>query len=387
MRIGFDAKRAFHNFRGLGNYSRTLLDGLSKYFPENEYFLFTPPFKDERAIAFMRTHAALKVVAPEGILKTVPSLWRSVLLANELKHRDLDIYHGLSHELPPFFHMRTKCVVTMHDLIFIRYPEFFPWIDRKIYLRKFNHAVNRADIVLAICEQTKCDLIDLLKTPEKKIVVAYQSCDPIFYADYSSAENKEVVRRYGVQNDFILSVGALEERKNQLGLIEAFKSLREDLDLVFVGKGKDYKKLMQAKLHAYGLEKRTHFLENLQHQELPHFYQAAALLAYPSFFEGFGLPIVEALFSGCPVVTSEGSCFPEAGGPKTLYINPNKADDLAQAMQRVLSNAELRQEMIQNGRDYVQRFHQAKTTQHLMGLYRGVGLRAGVTSSLSLNSN
>jgi len=330
----------------------------------------------------MRTHAALKVVGPEGLLKTVPSLWRSVLLANELKNRDLDIYHGLSHELPPFFHARTKCVVTMHDLIFLRYPEFFPWIDRKIYLRKFTHAVTRADIVLAICEQTKNDLIELLKAPAQKIVVAYQSCDPLFYTGHSALENKEVVQRYGIQKDFILSVGALEARKNQLGLIEAYKSLEEDLDLVFVGKGKDYKKLMQEKLREYGLEARAHFLENLPLQELPHFYQSAALMAYPSFFEGFGLPIVEALFSGCPVVTSEGSCFPEAGGPKTIYVNPKKPEDLAQAMHRVLRTPELRQEMIQAGRDYVQRFHQAKTTQHLMGLYREISTRPGATSLL-----
>ena len=383
MKIGFDAKRAFHNFRGLGNYSRTLLDGLAKYFPENEYVLFTPPFKDERANAFMRTHANFKIVGPEGILKTVPSLWRSVLLARDLKHEDLDIYHGLSHELPPFVKARTKCVVTMHDLIFLRYPEFFPWIDRKIYFRKFTHSIERADLILAICEQTKNDLMEILKAPEQKIVVAYQSCDPIFYAGHPETENNEVIRRYGIQKEFILSVGAFEERKNQLGLIEAYKCLKEDLDLVFIGKGAAYKKLMQAKLREHGLENRAHFLENVLHQDLPHFYQQALVMVYPSFFEGFGLPIVEALFSGCPVVTSEGSCFPEAGGPKTLYVNPKKTDDLAEAIQKILRSSELRQDMIQSGRDYVQRFHQMKTTQHLMARYREVGVRVAVTSSVA----
>ena len=183
MRIGFDAKRVFHNFRGLGNYGRTLLEGLYQFYPEHCYLLYTPPFQDIRSVDWEKKFSSFRVCTPTGFLeRSFPSFWRRFLLGKKLERDELDIYHGLSHDLPAGVRVgKPKTVVTIHDLIFLRFPQFFPWIDRCVYLNKLRHACNRADVILAICEQTKNDLIEFLHIHEDRIRVIYQGVHPRFY--------------------------------------------------------------------------------------------------------------------------------------------------------------------------------------------------------------
>ena len=184
MRLGFDGKRATQNFRGLGNYSRGLIEGLLDY-SEEDLFLYSPPVSDERAKKWLQqnNNQRLCLKGPGLLLeKSVQAFWRSFSITGDLKNDKLDLYHGLSHEVP--FGIKAlpiKAVVTIHDLIFLRYPEFFPFIDRLTYKQKFSYAGKNSDLVIAICEQTKRDLIEFLGVDEKKIKVHYQSCDPIFY--------------------------------------------------------------------------------------------------------------------------------------------------------------------------------------------------------------
>src|SRR5690606_32102309 len=144
-----------HNFRGLGNYGRNLLEGFEKYYPENKYILYTPKISDERAQNWLRKHSSLEVREPESFVgKKFGTLWRSVLLSGDLKKDELDIYHGLSYELPTGLEkQKIKKVVTIHDLIYLKFPEYFPWIDRKVYDLKFRSACNNADKIVAICNQ------------------------------------------------------------------------------------------------------------------------------------------------------------------------------------------------------------------------------------------
>jgi glycosyltransferase involved in cell wall biosynthesis len=375
LRIGFEAKRAFHNSRGLGNYCRTLIEGLDTYCPQHEKFLYSPFDRKNEYQDFLSTLKHAKVCWPEGFMgKISSSVWRSFLLSNQAQKDQLDIFHGLSHELP---YAIEKCsfkkVVTIHDLIFLRYPEFFPWIDRKIYFKKFEYSTRASDKVLAICEQTKRDIIHFLGTPEEKIEVAYQSCHPRFYHSWTSSEKDALRESLDLPDNYILYVGAFEKRKNILSLIHAFALLKDEFShsLVLVGQGRSYKKRMLDLIDHYDLHDRIRLISPTN-EELPGVYQQASLFAFPSFFEGFGIPIVEALFSGTPVVTSEGSCFPESGGPDSLYIDPNRVDDLAEAMRSVLIDKDKAQSMSMSGVEYAERFHLKNTTENLENFYFSV---------------
>jgi glycosyltransferase involved in cell wall biosynthesis len=374
MKIGFDAKRIFHNFRGLGNYSRTLVESLVKHFPENEYVLFTPPFDDSRASEWKRRFSNLEIVTPKsGLGRAFSSSWRSLFLARVIKNQKIDIYHGLSHELPPGLkNSKTKTVVTVHDLIFLRFPDYFPWIDRQVYLRKFKHAIESADIVVAICDQTKNDLMHFLQCPEEKIRIVYQSCHPNFYAGLSADRKQEIREKFNLPEHFILYVGAIEERKNALSLVQAFARLKDLIphNLILVGDGKEYKKLVEKEIIHQGLLERVSIHSNISSEDLPGFYQMADLFVYPSFFEGWGIPNVEALFSGVPVITSEGSCFPESAGPTSVYCNPYEIEDLVSKMEKVLFDDDLRAIMIRQGREYAEQFHWKNTSQKMMEVYK-----------------
>lgn len=375
MKIGFDAKRIFHNFRGLGNYGRNLLEGFEKFYPENQYYLYTPKIKDERAIDWMRKHSNFVVREPSTSLgKNLGSLWRSVLLSGELAKDKLDIYHGLSHELPPNIEkLAVKKVVTIHDLIYLKFPEYFPWVDRKVYDMKFRRACNVADKVIAICNQTRDDLLEHFNIPAEKIAVCYQSCHHRYYKHLEQDKKESIRKLYDLPQDYALFVGAFEQRKNVLGLVRALATCKNDIPLVLIGDGNAaYKKELLQTIDSLGLTNRVFIRSNVGSRDLPAIYQSALMFVFPSFYEGFGIPIIEAQFSDVPVITSEGSCFPETAGAGAIYTNPHHHEDIAHAIDKVCEDSEVRRELIHEGRKHVEKFHRSNTTKVMMELYKSL---------------
>ncbi len=379
MIIGFDAKRAYCNERGLGNYSRTLIDQLLEFYPENTYLLFTPKVNKNIEQNWDNGRNLKKIIPQKIFWKTFHPLWRSFELTNEIKKSKVDIFHGLSHELPRGIEkLNIKKVVTIHDLIFIRYPEYFPWIDRVVYMQKFQHSVKVADLVIAIGEQTKRDIIEFLKVPEDKIRIHYQSCHPRYYQNaYDSGATlslKKTLLKYGlVEKSYILNVGAFEERKNQKNLIYAFNEIRlnhQDLKLVLVGKGGGYIDECRKIVNELNLKQSVYIFSDVDQIDLHHLYLGAKIFSFPSFFEGFGIPLIEAMFSKVPVVTSYGSCFPEVAGPDSTYVDPYMISDIARGMNEVLILHEDKlEEKISRSWEFVQRFHRKNTTSQLMDIY------------------
>jgi len=290
----------------------------------------------------------------------------------DIKKCNIDIYHGLSNEIP-FGLKKTniKSVVTIHDLIFMRYPEFYNPIDRKIYERKFRFACENANCVVAISEQTKLDIISFLKIPEEKIKVLYQGCDQRFQKLIESEQLEQVKQKYSLPEKYILYVGTVEERKNLLSVVKALKEGNFDITLVVVGKQTDYADKVKQYIHDTGLE-NVYFLSNVPNDDLPALYQMAKIFVYPSVFEGFGIPILEALYSKVPVISSKGSCFSEAGGPGTIYINPVNSDEIANAIKRILSDEDLYNIMIEQGYKYAQSFNHDKLSARLNNLYKEI---------------
>jgi glycosyltransferase involved in cell wall biosynthesis len=376
MKLGYDGKRAVFNMTGLGNYSRTLLRSLSLYYPDNQYFLYTPAYEHHQRLDFLRQSTNISVRTPRTLMsRSCKPLWRSYLVTHDLQGDGIELFHGLSNELPyAVKRSRAKSIVTIHDLIFLRYPELYPRLDRKIYRSKVNYACRTADCIVAVSEQTRQDIIGFLNVDPARIKVVYQSCDPIFYETVNETHRRQVRDRHGLPSQYILYVGTIERRKNLLGIIKALPLLKHgrDVHLVVIGRGRGYKEEVLAYVQAQGLAARVHFLIDTPFADFPAIYQMASAFVLPSLFEGFGIPISEALWSNCPVITSAGGCFAEAGGPSSIYVDPKDDTALVNAIVRVLEDGDLANKMRADGYAYVQRFRDAVTAAAMMGLYREI---------------
>ncbi len=375
MNIGFDAKRAFHNITGLGNYSRTLIESLSSYFPDESYFLFNP----KRSGLYKPANKNAVEVNPSGLFsRLLPSLWRSRWMVSDIQQH-LDIYHGLSNELPFGIHRsNVKKVVTIHDLIFEHYPAQYKKSDVLIYRKKFHYACQHADRVIAISESTKKDLVDLYAVPSEKIAVCYQSCDPRFFTSANDDQKQKVTDLYGLTTPYFLSVGSIIERKNLLRICMSFNMLQKETtcSLVIIGKGDgSYKQEVMKYIQDEQIADRILFLEDLFpsasiQRDMPVIYQNAVALVYPSMMEGFGIPVLEAMASATPVITSDRSSLPEAGGNAAQCINPEDTDAMYHAMKRILTDDNFRKESIQNGLRHVQTYSTQRTSQQVMAIYK-----------------
>lgn len=379
MKIGFEAKRAFTNGTGLGHYSRTLISSLAAYFPENDYYLFTP--KQTALFDEVQQYKNVHIIEPSTFPSTIlKSAWRSSWVKKDLKQLGIDIYHGLSHEIPVGIqNTGIKSVVTIHDLIFERNPEQYNPIDVKIYRKKFKYACENADRVIAISQQTKDDIIQFYGTAESKIDICYQSCNPSFGITVSDAEKQRVKAFYQLPSEYFLYVGSIIERKNLLNIFKALYLLKGKLNipLVVIGSGGKYKQVVQEYIAAHQLQQQVIFLsDQFQNadfksaKDFPAIYQQALAMIYPSTFEGFGIPVLEALWSNIPVITSNVSCMPETGGNAAYYVNPLSEEEMANAMFEVATNTSLRNEMIVKGWLHAQLFTQQKCAAAVMDVYK-----------------
>ena len=373
MRIGFDAKRAFLNNTGLGNYSRDSIRLLSKFYSQNNYFLYTTENKHTPRLSFLQERDNLFICEPKSILNRIlKAFWRSKRIVQDLLNDKITIYHGLTNELPLGIEKTNiKTIVTIHDLIFIRYPKLFKRIDREIYLEKFKSASIRADKIIAVSKQTKKDIIDFFSIPEEKIEVVYQGCNLLFQKEIKAKKRDAVITKYNLPKRYLLYVGTIEERKNLLTILEALNELPEQ-KLVVIGNGKSYKTKCLKYASKHNLSNRVLFMTNIKIEELAAIYQTAEMLIYPSIFEGFGIPILEALFSKTPVITSKGSCFSEAGGKNSIYINPLSKDEIKDAVLKIQSSPELKVKMKEEGFKYAQKFTDVKIAKQLMQVYEGI---------------
>ncbi|UPK72347.1 glycosyltransferase family 4 protein [Chitinophaga filiformis] len=376
MNIAFDAKRAYQNNTGLGNYSRTLISSLATWYPQHNYYLYAPKLTNMYAT---EAYANIQPVLPEKRLhRWFRSAWRSKYVVGELVAKGIDIYHGLSHEIPFGIHESgVKSVVTMHDLIFERYPAQYNPIDVQTYRRKAKYACRYADKVIAISEQTKQDIIQYYKTPAEKIEVVYQSCDESFAVTHDKARIAQMKEQYGLPASYFLYVGSIIERKNLLGILQAMLQLKGEIDLplVVLGGGSSYKNKVKAFAEKHDLSGRIIWLNEkarIADADVPLLYQGAEALLYPSIFEGFGIPILEALWSRTPVITSSGSCFGETGGDAALYVNPLQPASIADAMRRVLNEQPFAAEMRTKGWAHAQLFSRERCAAAVMKVYESL---------------
>jgi glycosyltransferase involved in cell wall biosynthesis len=371
LKVGFDAKRAFHNFRGLGNFSRTLIEGLIKFIPEAQLFLYTPQFKNKMALEFAKKISTpqTQILTDQGFWQLAPSLWRTLAPAADVTSQGIDIYHGLSHELP--LGLNSKKILTIHDLIFLKYPEFHGFVDRFSYRLKLAHAIKSADLILTTSLATKNDVQEFFKVDEKKIKVHYQSFTSSLAGgltpDFSS---KVIIDNNLASRPYILYVGAINKAKNVLALVDAFNEsayLKNNYSLRLVGLVEDRSLVFKLKIND-----NIFLHEKISDAELKVFYRQAKLLCLPSHAEGFGIPLLEAMANNCPIACSDLAVFKEVAVDAARYFNQNKIISIVETLENVLKNKDQLAKLVSEGQARLPFFDLEHSTSELYRTYEEV---------------
>lgn len=371
MNIGYDGKRAVANFTGLGNYSRLVLESVAAEYPEDVLTVFAPEPKDNPRIATLSGYGNVNFVyRPKGALPS--SLWRSYGITSMLRSRGINLYHGLSNELP--LNIRSAgipSVVTIHDVIYRRLPRCYGAVDRFMCDFKYSRSCHNATRIIAISRRTRDDIIHYYKIPPEKIDIVYQGCDDSFRHIFSQAEIEEVKKIYNLPKRYILQVGTIERRKNAELSVRALSAIRDTkLPLVIAGRDNHYKRRLMEIAADLGVTSRLIFVHNVSFAHLPAVNQGAEVILYPSLYEGFGIPVLEALESRRPVIAATGSCLEEAGGDATMYVDPHSPRELARCIDTLTDGSTDTKSMIERGIRYAARFSNADIARSIMEVYQ-----------------
>jgi len=374
MRVAIDGKRYYLNSSGLGRYSRSLINQLISIGDEEnlEIILYRPKgkVKFEPKSQSHLTEITADYFLPGHIGNAI---WRFTKLPSLINNSGYDLFHGPSHVLPG----KLKCpsVVTMLDLIFIRYPNYFKAWDRNYYRISFKKSAQLADHIISISEATKADLINYFGIKEDKISVIYPGFDAVF-SMLQQQKLDEIKIKFKLPGDYILYVGNIEPRKNILKLAQAFNSLQEssyidkDVHLLIVGQmGWYYKEIIDGIDSLFSRDK-IKLVGPVYGEDLAGFYQLATVMAYPSMFEGFGYPVLEAMRLGTPVLTSNISSMPEAGGNAAHYVNPESLDEIKDGLCKLLNDKTYREKLAVKGTRHAAGFNTMRMTQETLEVYR-----------------
>jgi len=292
---------------------------------------------------------------------------------SDIKRQGDDIFHGLSQELPIGIEkLPIRKAITFHDAIFIRYPELYPSTYRKIFTVKNMKSCHIADRIIAISEQSKQDAIEFFNADATKVDVVYQGCNNIFRQKATDQDKTKIRLKYNLPVDYLLFVGAIEPRKNIGAILKAIYQEKIDMPLVIVGLQTDYTKELVKLAQELNISSQIIFLQNVETIDLPAMYQMAHIFIYPSIFEGFGIPILEALCSKTPVITTSGGCFEEAGGAFSRYINPLDAKEIGATLLKVLTDTSLQETMKEKGLLHADKFTDDKIALNMMSVYQNL---------------
>lgn len=370
MKIGYDAKRAVNNNTGLGNYSRLVIDTISSN-PEDRLLLYAPKFRaNKRLMPLIEKENVFLCLPGSSMGRRFKSVWRTWGITAQMKNDDIQLFHGLSNELPlNISKSGIPSVVTIHDVIFRHFPKCYGAVDRTIYDYKFRKAAENATRVIAISECTAKDIVEFYHIDPSKIDIVYQGCDPQFKLPVDHSRVDDVMARYHIDRPYIVAVGTVETRKNQLLTVKALRGLPEDIMAVIVGRRTSYAREIDRYIAQYGLADRVKFIENADFADFPALYSRALLSSYPSRFEGFGIPVIESLSVGTPVIVASGSCLEEAAGEGAPVVKPDDVDAFVHYARRIIDDHDYRSELVEKGQRHIARFSQDNFAKGLRDSY------------------
>jgi len=372
-RFGFNEKTGLPNRVGSSEYVFQLLVNLNKIDKDNNYRIYIPPIAsfDPKTLGLPLENEHWKYITVEK--KIGP--WTLVDLSKKLfkDRRKIDVFFSPTHYLP--LHAPCPCVISILDVSYIYFPELFKKKD--LYQLKVwgKASIRKATKVLTISKSSKNDIINEYKVADNKVIVTYPGVKELKTENLEPKNmgKEQLAEQFGIKGDYILFVGTLQPRKNIVRLIEAFSKLKTDLELVIVGKkGWQYEEILNAP-EKFGVSEKVKFLENVTDKELPSLYKNALLFILPSLYEGFGLPVLEAMQFGCPVITSNISSLPEAAGEAALYVNPESVEDIAEKLEKLINEPKLREELVKKGYEQVKKFSWEKTAKETLKVLEEIG--------------
>lgn len=370
MRIGIDARMYSSNFTGIGRYTYELLHHLLEIDKENEYVVFV---NKEGKDHFKAPNERVKVVYVNAKHYSFAEQTRFLL---DIKKAKVDLMHFTHFNAPIMY--RGKSVVTIHDLTLSFFPgeKMNTYLHRWAYNRVLNSSTRKAAQIIAVSNNTKKDLVKVLGVPEEKINVIYEAVDDHFNNTHDYDKELELREKYGLGRKFFLYTGVWREHKNIVGLITAFDvflkhTAHKDIELVLTGRDDPKYKYVKDVSVQKGIGDKVKFLGLVPEEELPHLYRLAYAYVFPSFYEGFGLPPLEAMASGTPVVASNVSCIPEiCGEGNALYFDPYSIFDMAEKMDKVAYDQRLYNELIDKGVEHVKQFSWRKMAEETLAVYK-----------------
>jgi glycosyltransferase involved in cell wall biosynthesis len=367
MRIGIDARLVFYNRAGIGEYIMQLVEALAKLEPEDNFILLQSR-KDKTSIISSNGFSRVSLWTPSHNRFEQPAL------SFEISRLGLDLLH--SPDFIPPFRRKYKSVITIHDLAFLLYPHFLTKESARYY-GQIDQAWRKTDHIIAVSEATKRDSIRMLGVPENKITVIHEAANPIYRQLPQAEAQRRVQQKYKFDRDYILFVSTIEPRKNLPGLLQAYRRLidqyKRDELLVLAGANGWLWEEVYETVNRLNLDGRVIFLGRIPSEDLLYLYNAARVLVHPSFYEGFGLTPLEAMTCGTPVIVSNTSAIPEVVSDAALMIDPHDIDGLTVAMWRVLTEKELRAELICKGLKRAGQFSWKKAAQKTLEVYRKIG--------------
>ena len=346
MRIGIDGRAAkWYRGTGIGTYTYQLINSIDKVDNINDYLVFLP----ENSALDLSDNFNIELVRAT----TESNFWDEVRVPNILNDKKIDLYHVPQNGVGLNNNIDCHKAITLHDIIPLRMPETVS--DRYLYI--FNNElpkiINNCDGIITVSEFSKQDIAKEFNFPKNKIFVTHLASEDI-YRPLDKCQCKKILEKeYGIKGDFILYVGGFSPRKNIIGLIESFsllkKKTRQNLKLVITGKKGISYSIYKNRTVSLGIENDVIFTDFIPLEKLPIFYNASKLLAYPSFYEGFGLPPLEAMACGTPVIASNLTSIPEVCNDSALLIDPYNTYELTSSIERVLNDESLRLSMIKKG--------------------------------------
>jgi len=359
---------------GIGVYTHNLIENLNKIDKNNNYHLIHYLKKDMEMYRINNDIIIPKYNFMDKIGGSY-SLWRYYILPRNMKNLEMDVVHD-PYELGPLsFNMPFKKVVTIHDLSPIIFPNLFKWGDVMIHRLLFKKTVKNMDKIITVSEHSKNDIINYLKVPEENIEVIYNGKDDAF-KPMSDWEIRDVYGKYGIDSEFILTVGGIHPIKNISNILKAYHKLKKSglkYKLVVVGNKMDKWEKIFETVQNLKLTGDVIFTGVVPLQDLTKLYNAAKLFVYPCLYAGFGLPPLESMACGTPVVTSNNSSLPEVVGNAGVMIDPYNVDELSEAIDGVLKDEDLQKDLTKKGLKRAELFNWNKTASETLNIYEELG--------------
>jgi len=374
MRVAVDSTPLLNQRTGIGQYTYYLVNNLLDVGNDLELVLFCTSLRKSAPLAEIipkRPHLAYADYRFPA--RAMQKLWRTIGVPRvEFFTGKIDIFHATNFIAPP--QRAGRLILTIHDVGFARMPAEHPEATRA-YAGSLPQEISRADKVIAVSDFTKDEVIDVLGVPEQKVTVIHNGVAPAFHV-IENDRVRDVLDKYGISKKYILFVGKIEARKNLSGIIDAFEIFKSkskfEHQLVLVGSLGWRGQEAFDKIASYSLEEQVMHLGYVADEELPLLMGGADVFLYPSLYEGFGIPPLEAMACGTPVVASKTTSLPEVIGDAGVLVDPHSPDEIADALTEVLSDSGLRNHLIERGLKRAARFTWAKTAEKTLRLYEEV---------------